>query len=176
MKNIVYIATSIDGYIADINGGIEWLMQVPPPENEGFSFVELINSIDALVMGRKTFETVVGFGGDWPYNKKVYVWSSSIKNVPNYLVEKVEIIDGTVPEIINHLNKQGLYNLYIDGGKTIQSFLSENKIDEMIITTISILLGGGIKLFDVMPENIHFDIKIAQKLSDKMSQTHYIKN
>ncbi len=72
MSNIVYVATSLDGYIADKDGGIDWLESIPNPDHDDFGWENFIERIDALVMGKKTFETVLGFGVEWPYPKKVY--------------------------------------------------------------------------------------------------------
>ena len=82
MTNIVYIATSLDGYIADKEGGLDWLNCVPNPHQDDMGFVDFMNSIDALVMGRNTFETVCGFDMPWPYNKPVFVLSNTLKSIP----------------------------------------------------------------------------------------------
>lgn len=85
MRNIVFIGTSLDGYIADKDGGLEFLQSVPNPENDQLGFPEIMDSIDALLMGRKTYETVLGFGGDWPYFKPVFVLSSTLSSQPGHL-------------------------------------------------------------------------------------------
>jgi len=85
MPNVVYIATSLDGYIADANGSLDWLNTVPNPDSTDYGFADFMDGIDALVMGRKTFETVLGFGGDWPYSKPVFVLSSTLKALPETL-------------------------------------------------------------------------------------------
>jgi len=77
--NSVFIATSLDGYIADRNGKIDWLNTIPNPDNNDMGYTEFTKGIDALLMGRKTFETVLGFDGDWPYNKPVFVLSNKLK-------------------------------------------------------------------------------------------------
>jgi dihydrofolate reductase len=147
MANIVYIATSRDGFIATEEGGIDWLMEVPNPENSDFGFAEFMERIDALVMGRKTYEKVLSFGGEWPYGKKVFVMSRTLRAVDPSLDGKVELITGTPREIVMRLNSMGFKQLYIDGGTTIQSFLAEDLIDEMIITQVPVTLGKGIALF-----------------------------
>ena len=81
MANFVYIAQSLDGYIADKNGGLDWLNEIPNPDNSDFGFAEFLNNIDAIVMGRKTFEQVMSFGV-WPYPKPVFVVSTSLKELP----------------------------------------------------------------------------------------------
>lgn len=83
MSNKVYIATSLDGYIADVNGGVDWLNIVPMNEEVKYAFSSFVDSIDALVMGKNTFETVKNFGGEWPYNKKVFVVSQFMNSIPD---------------------------------------------------------------------------------------------
>lgn len=146
--NKVFIATSLDGFIANDKGSVDFLYKYPEPPGEDMGYYDFIASIDALLMGRKTFETVLGFGVEWPYTKPVYVWSTTLKSIPSNLEGKAYLVDGTLEQVLAELHALKLFNLYIDGGKTIQSFLNEDKIDEMTITTIPILLGSGIPLFN----------------------------
>ncbi len=171
MKNIVYIATSLDGYIADKNDGLDWL---PSPDSADFGFEAFIDSIDALVMGKNTFQTVLAYGGEWFYSKPVFVVSSSLKEIPKHLEEKVFLIQGTPTEITNLLRKEGFENLYIDGGLTVQNFLKEDVIDELIITTIPTLLGDGKPLFGKQEKQLQFKC-IESKVINKMVQNHFIK-
>lgn len=172
MANYVYIAASLDGYIATKDGGIDWLSEVPNPDNSDYGFNDFVQKIDALIMGRNTFEKVLSFG-QWPYPKKVFVLSNKLKEVPEELTDKVEIIAGDIKAIIVNLNKRGFLNLYIDGGKTIQSFLKENLIDEMIITRIPILLGSGIPLFGKLDKPLRFDEVETEILDDLLVKNHY---
>lgn len=144
MSNIVYIATSLDGYIAGPNNEMDWLHQVPNPDGSDFGFANFMANVDALVMGRNTFEMVLSFGVEWPYNKPVFVLSNTLKSVPEGYQDKVFLVQGALPTVVEQLHQQGYQRLYIDGGKTVQSFLAEDLIDEMIITTIPVLLGAGI--------------------------------
>ena len=155
-KNIVFIAKSLDGYIADKNGGLEWLHSIPNPDNIDMGYTDMINRIDAVLLGRITFEVICGFDIDWPYNKPVFVLSTTLKKVPVKLIGKVEFINGSIKEIVKTLNEKGFHKLYIDGGTTINSFLEEDLIDEMILTTIPILLGGGIPLFKDFSKPLEF--------------------
>lgn len=152
-SNKVFIATSLDGYIADSKGNIDWLHSFPnSKESSDMGYGEFMNSVDALIMGRTTFETVAGFDIPWPYEKPVYVLSSQLKEVPNELKGKVELVTGTLQEILHQIYTDGYHHLYIDGGKTIQSFLREALIDEITITVLPILLGRGIPLFGELDE------------------------
>ncbi len=143
----VFIATSLDGYIADINGGIGFLDIFPAPEGDDMGYYDFIDGVDAILMGRKSFETVLGFGIAWPYSKHVFVWSNNMTEIPEDLNSKVTLVNGDIKNVIDHIHQVGFNNLYIDGGKTIQSFIEENLISEMTITTVPVLLGEGISLF-----------------------------
>lgn len=172
-KNFVYIARSLDGYIAGKNGEIDWLESIPNPDNSDLGFYKFIEGIDAIVMGRNSFEVVCGFGGEWPYNRPLFVLSNSLKSVPEKYSDKAEVISGTIPELQSALYARGYYNLYIDGGMTIQSFLKEDLIDELIISTIPILLGGGIPLFGALSNSMAFDHIDSEVLLGQIVKDHY---
>ena len=152
--NSVFIATSIDGYIADRNGNLDWLNTVPNPNNYDMGYKDFMNRIDALVMGRTTFETVLGFNVPWPYHKPVFVLSNHLKSIPESHKDKAFLINGQLTDVLKSINQQGYQNLYIDGGITIKNFLKEDLIDEMILTTIPIVLGGGTSLFGDLPKEL----------------------
>ena len=174
-KNKVFIATSLDVYIADKDGGIDWLHSIPNPDNIDMGYGAFISQIDALVMGRITFETVCGFDMDWPYQKPVFVLSNSLSVLPEAYKDKAEIVNGSLKEIIEKINNKGYDRLYIDGGKTIQSFLKEDLIDEMTITTIPYLLGGGVPLFTEFPERIDFECVASNLFLGKVVQNRFVR-
>ena len=172
-KNSVFIATSLDGYIADKNGGIDWLHSIPNPDNDDMGYVEFTNKIDALVMGRTTFETVLGFDVDWPYNKPVFVLSNKLKEIPESHKEKAFLVKGKLTEILDQIHERGFNSLYIDGGTTISNFLKEDLIDEMVLTTIPILLGGGSSLFSELPNELKFELIGTKTYLNQITQNHY---
>ncbi len=172
-KNIVFIAKSLDGFIAGKNGELDWLHAIPNPENNDMGFIQLMDEIDAIVMGRTTFETVCAFGGEWPYSKPVFVLSNSLKAVPEYLNKKVSLMNGSPHEILNSLHEKGYLKLYIDGGSTIQNFLQEDLIDELRITTIPILLGGGFPLFGDLAKPMQFEHIASKIYLNQIVQNHY---
>jgi len=172
MSNFVYIATSLDGYIADRNGGLDWLQSVSNPDKSDLGYSAFLNRIDALVMGRKTFEMVHSFGA-WPYSRHVFVLSDSLPSLPDGYDEKAELINGSLSDVIKTIHEKGYTNLYVDGGKTVQSFLKEDLINEMIITIIPILLGGGIPLFGELSEPLSFEHVKTEVLLNAMVQNHY---
>lgn len=172
-KNSVFIATSLDGYIADKNGGIDWLHSIPNPDHDDMGYVEFNKEIDALVMGRRTFETVLGFDIEWPYDKPVFVLSNTLKELPESHRGKVFLLQGTLMSILNQIHKKGFERLYIDGGTTIRNFLKEDLIDEMILTTIPVLLGGGASLFSELPKEIKFELMGTKTYLNQITQNHY---
>lgn len=175
MKNYVYIATSMDGYIADAQNKIDWL---PSPEVEldlTVNYSDFIESIDAIVMGKNTFNMVCSFDMDWPYSKPVFVASNSLTKIPSKLEGKVQLIKGSVEEILNTVHSQGYKNLYIDGGINIQNFLNEDKIDEIIIAVMPILLGGGVPLFSGLSKRLNFKC-ISSKVDKGIVQNQYIRD
>ena len=172
-KNYVFIARSLDGYIADKKGGIDWLHSVPNPDNLDMGYNKFMERIDAIVMGRKTFEVVLGFEIPWPYIKPVYVVSSTVKSIPKELDGKVELVNGTVKEILQYINGKGAKRLYVDGGKLVQSFLKEDLIDEMIISTIPVLIGGGAPLFGELEKTLQFEHIKSQVFLNAITQDTY---
>src|SRR6056297_3233091 len=172
-KNSVFIATSLDGYIADKNGGIDWLHSIPNPNNDDMGYKEFNNGIDALVMGRTTFETVVGFDVPWPYSKPVFVLSNKLKEIPESHKDKAFLVNGTLTEILEQIHGKGYGRLYVDGGTTIRNFLKEDLIDEMVLTTIPILLGGGSSLFGELPNELKFELIGAKTYANQITQNHY---
>lgn len=172
-RNSVFIATSIDGYIADKDGGLDWLQSIPNPDNIDMGYGEFTASIDALVMGRTTFETVCGFDGDWPYQKPVFVLSNSLTEIPEQYKDKAQLAKGTLTEILEQIHQKGFYHLYIDGGRTIQSFLQEDLIDDMVITVIPVLLGGGSSLFSELPIELNFECVKSEVFLEKIVQNNF---
>ncbi len=172
-KNIVFIAKSLDGYIAGKNGELDWLDSIPNPENVDMGYFSLMEEIDAIVMGRTTFDVVCNFDGEWPYSKQVFVLSNSLKTVPEKLNEKVTLLKGTPQEILAQIHQKGFFNLYIDGGRTVQNFLKEDLIDELRITTIPILLGGGFPLFGDLPKPMEFEHIKSEVFLSQLVQDHY---
>ena len=174
MPNYVYIACSLDGFIAKPEGNLDWLLNIQNPNNDDYGFSEYMSNIDGIIMGRNTFETVLGFP-EWPYQKPVFVLSNTMKNIPDIVKDKVEIVSGDLKKIIRDLHQGRINNIYVDGGKTIQSFLMEDLIDEMIITTVSKILGEGISLFGEIGIEKHFLIEKVERLNEYMVKTYYRK-
>ena len=169
MKPIVsvFIATSLDGFIARENGDLDWLdaanKTVPKAEDCGYrAFME---SVDVLVMGRASFEKVLSFG-DWPYERKpVIVLSSHPLEILVALQDRVSHCNMSPQALCARLSQEGVERIYLDGGITIQSFLAAGLVDELTITVIPVLLGRGRPLFGVLPADIPLKI-IGSKTYD----------
>jgi dihydrofolate reductase len=169
MKASVFIATSLDGFIARQDGALDWL----PVECEPHGYDEFMATVDGLVIGRKTLETVLSFDA-WPYGKMpVIVLSTSLSElkVPDGAV--CELMTGTPQEIVTRLTQRGMKHLYIDGGVTIQGFLRAGVIQKLIITRIPVLLGSGIPLFGSLPHDIRLEHVATRSYASGIVQSEY---
>ncbi len=149
VKVSAYIATSVDGYIAREDGGLDWLDQANAavPAGEDCGFRAFMDSVDALVMGRKTYEKVLSFG-QWPYGTTpVVVLSRNPISFPPGIPDTVTHSSESPKDLLARLAQNGVGHVYVDGGKTIQGFLANGLVDEMTLTTIPVILGAGIPLF-----------------------------
>jgi dihydrofolate reductase len=152
----VFIATSLDGFIARRDGSIDWLDEANAmvPEGEDCGFHAFMDTVDALIMGRKTYEQVLSFG-EWPYgNTPVFVLSRNPLSLPPHLRDLVTHASETPRALLERLSNQGIEHVYVDGGNTIQGFLAESLIDHITITTIPVILGDGIPLFAPIGKDI----------------------
>lgn len=177
----VFIATSLDGFIARADGAIDWLPTGDPQHpDEDFGYAAFMASIDVLVMGRKTFQTVLGFGSqwpqDWPYgNKPVVVLSTRLhdEDIPTGLRPHVEVHPGPVPALLQMLGQRGHAKAYVDGGQTIQAFLREDAVDELTLTRVPVLLGQGIPLFGSLPMDRHLRHLETRSFANGLVQSRY---
>ena len=161
---IYYVASSLDGYIADENGGVDWLPD--PVEGEDFGYGEFYAGIDALLMGRRTYDQVRGFG-DWPYPGKPtrVLTRRPLDDAP----EGVEAITGTAQDVRQHFLDAGFENTWLVGGAELADlFREEGMIDEWIVTLIPKSIGGGVPLFGSPEENL--EITGVEKLGDTLVQ------
>jgi dihydrofolate reductase len=175
IKCSVYIATSVDGFIAKPNGDIEWLHRSEYSEAvlEGLSYDDFISTVDALVMGRNTFEKVLSFGS-WPYEgTPVIVLSSRELDIPQHLKGVVRAKSGSPTELVSMLESEGRQHLYIDGGATIQRFLQARLIHEITITRIPVLLGAGIPLFGSLGIEVPLRLVAATSSDNGFVQVRY---
>lgn len=168
MKASVFIATSLDGFIARTDGSFDFL----PDDVEPHGYEEFMATVDALVIGRKTFETVLGFGG-WAYGTKpVFVLSSrAIAPPPPGAV--VEQMSGAPADIVSQLEARGIQHIYVDGGLTIQRFLEAGLIHRLIITRIPVLIGTGIPLFGPLQRDVSLTHVATRHFPSGIVQSEY---
>jgi dihydrofolate reductase len=166
----VFIGTSLDGFIARVNGDLDFL---PPGGGEPHGYDEFMATVDALVMGRNSFETVLGFG-TWPYGEKpVFVLSTRpLGDAPAGAV--VERMSGAPPEIVSQLAARGIRHIYVDGGITIQRFLQAGLIQRLIITRVPVLIGAGIPLFGAVPKDIVLQHVGTRQYASGLVQSEYV--
>jgi dihydrofolate reductase len=155
-KTSVFIATSLDGFIARQDGSIDWLESANSliPAGEDCGYAAFMASIDMLVMGRKTFELVRTFAA-WPYGTTpVIVLSHQALSIPQAMAKTVSCSQETPAALLTRLAAQGARHVYVDGGQTIHSFLQAGLIDQLIITVIPVLIGDGRRLFGPLPHDV----------------------
>jgi len=171
MTATVFVGTSVDGFIARPDGGLDFL---PADGGEPHGFEELLASVDAIVMGRKTFETVLGFGGPWPYGaKRVVVLSSRPVDLSSIRGGVVEQMSGPPDEIVARLHASGARHLYVDGGLTIQAFLRAGLVDRLVVTRVPVLIGQGIPLFGPLPGDIRLHHVATRSFPSGLVQSEY---
>lgn len=163
-RAVGFIATSADGYIARDDGSIDWLLtqQARVPEGEDCGYAAFIAGVGALVMGRASYEQVLGFA-EWPYGSlPVVVLSRRGVAVPAALQGRVQISHEAPLALLQRLHAQGVPAVYVDGGLTLQSFLREGLLDELTVTTVPVLLSRGRPLFGPLPQNLGLVLRRVQ--------------
>jgi dihydrofolate reductase len=171
VKASVFIATSLDGYIARTDGALDWL---PADGGEPHGYIEFMATVDALVIGRKTFETVLTFA-EWPYGTKpVIVLSSNPDSLVAPTGAVCTMMSGTPDEVVARLAARGMSHLYIDGGLTIQRFLEAGLIQRVILTRVPVLLGSGIPLFGPVSRDIRLDHVATRAYPSGLVQSEYV--
>lgn len=173
MKASVYLAVSLDGFIARENGDLDWLPE-PGESGEDYGYHTFMDTVDALVMGRATFEKVLSFGIDWPYGEKpVVVLSNSGFQLPGDLPDSVSVLGGDLSEIVAALLQRGYEHIYLDGGVTVQRFLRAGLVDRLILTVIPVLIGSGKPLFGELDEDIPLKLVDQQSWPSGLVQLTY---
>ncbi len=167
----VFVGASVDGFIARQNGDLDFL---PPGGGEPHGYDEFIASVDVLVIGRKTFEKVLTFEA-WPYGKKrVVVLSSRPLDLSPAVGGVVEQMAGPPAEIVSQLAASGVKHIYVDGGITIQKFLSAGLVHRLIITRVPVLIGEGIPLFGSLPRDVRLRHVATRHYPSGLVQSEYL--
>lgn len=169
MTASVFVGISVDGFLARPNGDIDWLPEAPEPHG----YDEFIASVDAIVLGRKSFEKVLTLG-PWAYgDKRVVVLSTRPVDLSAAIGGVVEQMSGPPADIVSRLAQSGAHHLYIDGGITIQNFLRAGLIQRLVITRVPVLIGEGIPLFGALPRDIRLGHIATRHYPSGLVQSEY---
>ena len=171
MKTSVFVGVSVDGFIARANGAFDFL---DAGGNEPHGYEEFIATVDTIVMGRKTFETVLGFGS-WPFQKPVVVLSSQSLDLSTAKGRggRVEQMAGSPADVVAALSSRGIRHVYLDGGITIQGFLRAGLVTRLIITRVPVLIGSGIPLFGTLLRDVLLRHVATKTFRGGLVQTEY---
>jgi dihydrofolate reductase len=169
MKASVFVGTSLDGFIARADGALDFL---PPGGGEPHGYTEFMASVDALVIGRKTYETVLAFDV-WPYGEKPTFALSTRPLLPAPSGAVVEHLSGAPAEIVSQLSTRGIRHIYVDGGVTIQGFLRAGLIQRLVVTRVPVLIGSGIPLFGPMARDIVLKHIATRQYASGLVQSEY---
>ena len=164
----VFVGTSLDGFIARPNGNFDFLPENPEPHG----FDEFFASVDALLIGRKTYETALGFGA-WPYGTKPVFVLSSRPLAPAPASAAVHHAAGTPKQIMAQLAQRGVRHVYVDGGQTVQSFLRAGMIDRITITRVPVIIGSGIDIFGPVDQDIRLEHIATRHFPSGLVQSEY---
>lgn len=169
MRASVFVGMSVDGFIARTDGALDFL---PAGGGEPHGYEEFFASVDALIIGRHTFETVLGFG-HWAYGTKPVFVLSSRPLPPTPQGAVVEHMAGEPAAIVTELEARGIRHVYVDGGITVQQFLRAGLIQRLIVTRVPVLIGSGIPLFGPLPHDIRLRHVATRQYPSGLVQSEY---
>lgn len=175
-KVILYIACSIDGFIAKPDGNLDWLNSIPNPDNIDHGYSDFLKGISSIIMGRRTYSEVIGFGIDWPYSDKVtYVVTN--KESFKIITPKTQILKGNIVEDVHKIKLETSKDIWlVGGGQLVTLFLNNNLIDKMIISIVPTILGQGIPLFPDKPKETLWNLIDNTTFSTGIVTLTYEKN
>ena len=170
----VFCGVSLDGFIARPDGGLDWLEGDGTAEMVDHGYEAFVAGIDAVVMGRNSFETVMSFE-HWPYTKKVIVLSSGQVDLTAARARgaDLEVMNGSPEQLVTELAAKGLFRLYVDGGITVQRFLRAGLVDRLILTRLPVLIGQGIPLFGALEKDIRLKLVASRTFPGGLVQSEY---
>lgn len=173
VRGHVFIAQSLDGFIARSDHELDWL-EKQPVEGEEHGYGEFVEGMDGIVMGSNTFKQVKNFE-IWPYEKPVVVLSQSLppEAIPDRLADKVRLTRARPFRLMQALREEGWKNVYVDGGSVIQSFMRADLIREMTVTTVPILLGHGRRLFGALDRDVDLKLEEVHAFPSGLVTTRY---
>ena len=168
-KLVLFIATSLDGYIAKKDDSLDWLFKVEGEGDNGYS--KFYETIDTIILGRRTYDWIIQHeNGEFPYkNKECYVFSRTLNQVD----EHVKFINEDIVRFTEKLtNKKGKNIWIVGGGELIHSFLKEKLVDELIITVAPVVIGNGIPLFKELDLELELLLKSVNRFN-QFVELHY---
>ncbi|MDP4238875.1 MAG: dihydrofolate reductase family protein [Bacteroidota bacterium] len=171
-KVILYIAMSLDGYIATQDNGLDFLSRVEE-EGQDYSYSDFVNTVDTVIVGRKSYEKVLSMGLEYPHlDKDLYI----ITRTPRSAVGSAKYYTGNLKELVLGLKSQQGKSIYVDGGaEIVNEMLMESLIDELYISIIPVLLGDGISLFHGNRPEMVLKLVSAKTYNKGLVQLHYVK-
>lgn len=171
-KVILYIAMSLDGFIASKNDGLEFLSLVEQ-EGEDYSYSDFVNTVDTVIIGRKSYEKVLSMGYKYPHaDKDLYVITHADRPAEGNL----KFYNGELKALVADLKSKAGKNIYVDGGAVVvNELLKDNLIDELYISVIPVLLGDGISLFNGGSPELKLKLVSSKSYSKGLVQLHYIR-
>lgn len=168
-----YVGVSVDGFLARPDGELDFLDAGDPPDTD-LGWSAFLGSVDALVMGRNTYDFVIASGFEWPYGERlVVVLTSRSLEIPEHLAGRVEASKAQPAALLLELGERGMEHVYVDGGLTVQAFLRAGLIDELIVTSVPTLIGEGIRLFGTLDGDVRLAHVNTEAFANGMVQTHY---
>ncbi|MEN9445045.1 MAG: hypothetical protein RIS47_1936 [Bacteroidota bacterium] len=162
MKKLkLFIASSLDGYIARPNNSLDWLDEMENPNQIDHGYLSFLKEIDTLIMGRTTYEVVLGFGIDWPYlDQESFI--ASKQDTYEIKTPKTSVVKGELVSFVKNLKKGRGKNIWlVGGGELISELINARLVDEMIISVVPRIIGGGIRLFAGNPRDTLWELKSA---------------
>ena len=171
-KVIVYIAMSLDGFIAQSDGDLAWLLKFND-SGEDYGYNEFIKTVDTVIMGRKTYDKMVEMGYEYPHGERQYIIWTHTESPPK---QNVTFYSGDLKRLILDLKSKPGGNIYVDGGKSVSECMKHHLVDEYIISVIPILLGDGIPLFNAGRPEEQLVLKSNKSFETGLVQLHYINN
>ncbi len=168
----LYIATSLDGFIARENGSIDWLTKYENNPETDYGYSEFYASIGKVLMGRKTYEQALGFG-EWPYReKKSYIFTR--QKEPMRRENNVEFVSEDIGEFVRQLKRNTEEDIWLVGGsQIIKVFFEENLVQDLIVFVVPIILGSGIPLFDHIGKEIGFRTGRVERYENGLVKLEY---
>ena len=171
----LFIATTLDGFIARENGSLDWLFELSNPNQTDHGYNDFIKEVGIVAMGRKTYDEVLGFGVNWPYsNCKTYILTKN--NDYRVKTENTFILNDINKDVIDNLKSHSSGNIWVvGGGNVITQFINESAIDEMTLSIIPLILGNGIRLFPDEPKETNFDLIKSESFETGVVNLTYVR-